>query len=61
MNLQMETGLHWHCQVCSQVYDMLTEDGDEEWAVHCGKSMNLKPFYRILDRTGLTASNEGAK
>ena len=48
MEISMETGVYWKCKVCDHKHDLLTPDGNEEWAMHCGKTMTMQPFYRLV-------------
>ena len=45
--VEMETGVYWKCKVCDHQHDLLTPDGNEEWAMHCGKTMTMQPFFRL--------------
>jgi hypothetical protein len=48
MNVTFETGVYWKCKVWDHSHDLLTPDGNEEWAMHCGKTMTMQPFYCIV-------------
>ena len=49
MTVGLEIGVYWKCKVCDHHHDLLTPDGDEEWAMHCGKTMTMQPYFRITE------------
>lgn len=50
LDVEMETGVYWKCKVCDHSHDLLTPDGNEEWAMHCGKTMTMQTYYRIVQK-----------
>jgi len=50
-NQPLELKVHarsiWKCKICGHREELKTEDGNEEWAFHCGKAMSMPIAWGI--------------
>lgn len=45
MGLLLDAGIHWKCTVCGLKQEPVE---GEEWPYHCGQTMKIQPWYRLL-------------
>ena len=46
--LILEISFEWVCRVCGNRYAMLTDDGNEEWAMCCDRAMKMQPMKKLM-------------